>query len=490
MGLPASGLVLLPITLGIFVFSSYLAEWAIFCAVLQGTALVNVGGSFAVGLSPYFFVTALLALQIIPQWATGRIRFFAEEPVAGQVRILAIFMLWCVFSAFALPILFDGIPVDSPRLGVDVSYYIRLPSHWSPSNGGQAGYMVLNFVMVLGLLQFAARPGRLARLITAFSWSGVFVAGVGAYQILGPRFGLPFPSWFFNSNQVWAELPNQTIGDNFSRMSATFSEPSGAAAFLAAWSVFELSLAIAGGGRNRWAWLWAAVGSVMLVKTTSTTGYVTAGIIWVVMVCDYGAAILRHGWIKKNATLAVFGLAGAALLAMSLGGARAWSLLDSVLFYKGQSHSAEHRTATFGRAVGVFQDSWGLGAGLGSNRAMSAFFYVLSNLGFPGMVLMAVLLTQLYSQTRRRIYRPGGDPVIQGFMTAAAGALVATGISLLASGAEITQPHLWILWGLLLATIRCDWLVEERWMGRIAPVPDSRLDGVSPIEPYQRAGIS
>jgi hypothetical protein len=259
---------------------------------------------------------------------------------------------------------------------------------------------------------------------------------------------------------------------------------------LAAWSVFELSLAIAGGGRNRWPWIWTAVGSVMLVKTASTTGYVTAGIIWIVMVCDCGAAILRHGWIKKKATLAVLGLAGAAIVALFVGGPRAWRLLDAVLFHKGDSKSAEHRTATFGRAVQVVQNSWGLGAGLGSNRAMSVFFYVLSNLGIPGMVLMAVLLAQLYSQTRRRIYRIGGDRVIQGFMTAAAGALVATVISLLASGAEITQPHLWILWGLLLATIRCDWLVEERWMGRIAPAPDSRLEGALPVGSYQKAGTS
>jgi hypothetical protein len=485
MGVPASGLVLIPLTLGIFVFSSYLAEWAIFCAVLQSAALVNVGGGFAVGLSPYFFVTALMASRIVPQWATGRIRFFPEEPVANHLRILGIFMIWCVFSAFALPVLFDGLPVDSPRLGVDQSYYIQSPLHWSPSNGGQAGYMVLNFVMVLGLLQLATRPGRLQRLATAFSWSGVLVVGVGAYQVFGPRVGLPFPAWFFNSNQAWAQLPNQLIGDNFSRMSATFPEPSEAAAFLAAWSVFQLSLAIAGDGRrNRWAWLWASVGSVALVKTASTTGYVTAGIIWAVMVCDCGATILRHGWIKKRATLAVLGLTGAAILALVIGGAGAWHLLDAVLFHKGDSKSAEHRTATFGRAVQVFQNSWGLGAGLGSNRAMSVFFYVLSNLGIPGIALMVILLVQLYTQIRRRIYRPGADPTVQGLMTAAASALVANVISLLASGAEITQPRLWILWGLLLATIRCDWLVEEESLGRIQTVHEPQPDNSFSIDPY------
>src|SRR5215831_4793593 len=139
----------------------------------------------------------------------------------------------------------------------------------------------------------------------------------------------------------------------------------------------------------------------MLVATTSTTGYVTAGILWLAMAYDCGAKILRHGWIRTKAAIAVVALAGSAVIWL-LTSPTAWPLLDAVLFSKVQSESALHRTSTFGRAVGVFQSSWGLGAGLGSNRAMSAFFYVLSNLGIPGMVLMAVLLAQLYSQTRRR----------------------------------------------------------------------------------------
>src|SRR5215469_4716906 len=200
MEIPPSGLILIPLTLGIYCFSSHLAEWAIFSSVLQGAALVNIGGSFTIGLSPYFFVVVLIASRVIPQWATGRIRFFRDEPVALHVRTLAIFIIWCIFSAFALPVLFDGLPVDSPWLGVDQGYYIQSPLHWSPSNAGQAGYMILNFVMVMCLLQSVLRPGRLQRLVSVFSWSGVFVAAVGTYQIFCHRLGLPFPSWLFNSN--------------------------------------------------------------------------------------------------------------------------------------------------------------------------------------------------------------------------------------------------------------------------------------------------
>jgi hypothetical protein len=460
MGIPVSGLILIPLTLGIYCFSSHLAEWAIFSSVLQGAALVNMGSSFAVGLSPYFFVVALIASRVIPQWATGRIRFFRDEPVARHVRTLAIFIIWCVFSAFALPVLFDGLPVDSPRLGVDQGYYIQSPLHWSPSNAGQAGYMILNFLMVICLLQIVLRPERLQRLVSVFSWSGVFVAAVGTYQIFCHRLGLPFPSWLFNSNQVWAQAPNEFIGPGISRISATFVEPSDAAGFLASWSVFELSLAISGGRRNGWHWLLVALGSVMLVATTSTTGYVTAGIMWIVMACDCGATILRHGWIKVKAGLAVFALASSALIAL-ITIPQGWVLLDAVLINKGASASALHRTSTLGRAVKVFQRSWGLGAGLGSNRAMSAFFYVLSNLGFPGTLLMGWLLAQLYLEARARLFRPGIDPMTRGFLAALGSAFVADIVALLVSGAEITQPRLWLLWGLLLAGFRSDWLLEN-----------------------------
>ena len=466
-GLPVSGLVLIPITLGIFCFSSYLPEWAIFVSVLQGAALVNVGGGFAVGLSPYFFVAALIASQLLPLWLTGRIRFFPEEPAWLQTRVLALFAIWSVISALMLPVLFAGLPVDSPRAGVDKSYYTQAALSLSGSNIGQAGYMILNFAVVVCLVQVAIQPGRLNRLVKAFSWSGVFVVAVGAYQILCKRVGLPFPSSFFNSNEVWSQLPDQYIGVgySFSRLSATFVEPSEAAGFLGAWAVFELSLAISGGRRMGWHWVWATVGSIMLVATTSTTGYLTAGIMWLAMAYDCGAKILRHGWIRTKAAIAVVALAGSAVIWL-LTSPTAWPLLDAVLFSKVQSESALHRTSTFGRAVGVFQSSWGLGAGLGSNRAMSAFFYILSNLGFPGILLIGFLLTHLYLQIRLGLRRRNGEKTTRAFLVALTSAFAANLIALLTSGAEVTQPRLWLLWGLLLATIRHGWLMNRyREMG-------------------------
>jgi hypothetical protein len=469
MTIPVSGLILLPLTLGIFCFSSYLAEWAIFTAVLQGAALLNVGGSFAVGLSPYFFVIALVALGFVPRWLTGRVRLFADEPVVVHTRVLMMFVLWCAFSAFVLPMLFQGLPVDSARGAVDRAYYTQMPLHWSFSNAGQAGYIVLNFIMVLRFLQLSAHPGRLERLVNAFSWSGMFAAGVGVYQMFCHWLGLPFPSWLFNSNEAWAEVPNQLIGGGFSRITATFAEPSEAAGFLAAWSVFELSLAIGGVGRNRRHWLCAAVGNVVLVATASTTGYVTAAAMWIVMTWDCISTLLRYGVIKTKASLAALGLAFAGLVAVALVPG-AWLLLDAVIFNKGESASALHRTATFGRAVEVFLSSWGLGVGLGSNRAMSAFFYVLSNLGVPGFILVGWLLLQLFVQVRSQLGSPYQDFTARILLHALSGAFVANLLALLVSGAEISQPHLWILFGLLLATVRYNWLRERQLYGNVCAI--------------------
>ena len=335
MNVPISGIILLPLTLGIFCFSSYTAEWAIITAILQGAALVNSGGGFAVGLSPYFFVTALIALRLVPQLLTGKVSFFTDEPVRSHVHVLFMFTLWCAVSAFVLPLLFQGLPVDSPRSSVDSSYYTQLPLTWSFSNAGQAGYMILNLMLVLRILQLSTSQKRLERLINAFSWSGMLVAGVGVYQILCNRFGLPFPSWLFNSNQAWAELPNQLISGGFSRISATFPEPSGAASFLSAWSVFELSLAMGLVRQSGRHWLCAAVGTAVLIATASTTGYVVAAVMCVVMAWDCIGTLLRYGVIKTKVTLTFIGL-GSAGIGCAGAFAKRWTVAGCRGFQQGR----------------------------------------------------------------------------------------------------------------------------------------------------------
>jgi hypothetical protein len=135
--------------------------------------------------------------------------------------------------------------------------------------------------------------------------------------------------------------------------------------------------------------------------------------------------------------------------------------------------------ATLGRAVGVFVDTVTLGAGLGSNRATSFFFYVLSNLGVPGVILVCYLLLQLSSQYSRCI-RGRADLAMKTFVRATAAALVATLLAMMFGGAEITVPHLWILWGMLAVGLRHAWFIDNAENKIIYLDPSSALPPESP----------
>jgi uncharacterized membrane protein YhhN len=96
------------------------------------------------------------------------------------------------------------------------------------------------------------------------------------------------------------------------------------------------------------------------------------------------------------------------------------------------------------------------------------------------MLLISFLLTHLYLQIRLGLRRRNGEATTRAFLVALASAFAANMIALLASGAEVTQPRLWVLWGLLLATIRHDWLMDRYpTMG----IPLRQLGGGIPHHP-------
>lgn len=455
MNIPVSGIILAPLSVAILWFRpSRLTEWAIFVSIFQAAAIANIG---AFGVGPYFFVVILIASRLIPEWLTGRVRFFRDEAVVKYMQVMGVFVGWTVFSAFVSPILFAGTPVDDPRLGVDTSYMQQMPLKWSFSNAGQAAYLVLNFLLLLQVLQMSERSGYLKRLQQTFSWSGACVVAIGAYQIACAHVGLRFPNWLFNSNAAWGQLYNQYFG-GISRLTASFTEPSAAAAFLATWVVFEMSLVMTEEQSSIWHWLSVVAGTMALIETTSTTGYVTVGFVWIV-ICGYFAwFMVTTGRVRVKTLVAVSTAIIGAVVALYTAPS-AQSLLSGVLFEKSTSASSTHRMASAGRATGVFYATLTLGAGIGSNRAMSMPAYVLSNLGLPGTVLFVWLISQLCVQYFRWT-RHGSDYSTTRFIKASGAAFVAYLLAMAFSGAEITGPLLWILWAMLLAGIRRAWLSD------------------------------
>src|ERR1700735_3103771 len=145
MSIPLSGIVLLPLSLAIFFFAPRrLGQLAIIAAVFAAASVLNfAGGSFPVGIAPYYFIAILIAGRLLPKWLTDGLTFSANRPLVFYLRIVVAFVGWSVASAFVLPILFHGLPVDLGRAGPDATFYSRLPLQWSLSNAGQAGYLAL-----------------------------------------------------------------------------------------------------------------------------------------------------------------------------------------------------------------------------------------------------------------------------------------------------------------------------------------------------------
>jgi hypothetical protein len=433
------GCVVIPISLLIFILRpEWLVPWAILMAAFQAASVINIGGSFPIGIGPYFFVTVLLAIRFRPLWLSGHITFVSGDFGLCLSRPLLLLMLWGVVSSFILPSLFAGIGVDTPRAGMDRMY--TAPLQWSMSNAAQAGYLVLNCIFIVYIVWQTQRYDQIEKILKAFIWSGAIVSIIGAYQLLTRFTGLPFPDSFFNSNPAWRQLFDQTVvGSGWWRLSATFNEPSGAGAFFAVWSAFLLFLATDERTTTSISWLLLASGMIMLFLSTSSTGYATGSILVVLFAWRELVRLFLRGTIRVKTLLSLAVIGGALIIAAALL-PDFRGLLDKILFSKGETVSAQARSATMWEAIQIAAETWGLGVGLGSNRPSGMFFYIISNLGLPGTFLFGYLIYAtrwIVTQAKRE---PVAVSVVGGYLTAAGWAF---GIQLVAmgmSGADKSYP--------------------------------------------------
>ena len=193
MAITSIGFILIPVSLVIFCFRpKFLVSWAVIVSAFQAASVINIGGGFAIGISPYFFVVSLVAVRFATDGLQGRIGFKRGDMALEITRPLLMLTLWGVASAFLLPHLFAGVHVDTPRLGMDpVS---TTPLEWSMSNAAQAGYLILNTAFVIYVMWRCNESSYVDQLASAFVWSGAIAAAVGAYQLLAHILGFRFPA--------------------------------------------------------------------------------------------------------------------------------------------------------------------------------------------------------------------------------------------------------------------------------------------------------
>ena len=281
------GVVLIPLAVAVALFwPQRLLSLLIVLSVFNAASVVNVQlGAMQLGLQPYYMAAFLIAAQAAWSVLWGA-RWLPRKgsSLAPALRTLGKFWLWCVVTAFVFPIEFRGLPVLVPRSGIpNVLRLIATSSYgaasygsalrWGFGNLAQVLYITVNVAIVF----YAART-QMAKdaclLLGALRWAIGIVVFVMFWQSAALVLGFGFPHMFFNNNPAYSQLNEITLGHT-ARLSATFTEPSYAGAFLAA-AWLGLLAEFLHGGRRRLLYLGIVCVSVALAFSLASTGYAAA----------------------------------------------------------------------------------------------------------------------------------------------------------------------------------------------------------------------
>jgi hypothetical protein len=236
-------------------------------------------------------------------------------------------------------------------------------------------------------------------------------------------------------------------------MSATFTEPSAAGAFFAMWSVYVLCLTTYSSrvGASYWPLLW--IGLTMLILTTATTGYFALAAVLALFMWKQVARLLTCGTINPRLLLAFISVGAAVVVSIAVV-PDFMGLVANVFGKITDSDSSQSRFGTVWPSLQLVRDTWGMGVGLGSNRPSGMLFYILSNLGIPGIVLFCYVVYVTYAVVFRMRYSSSYSLGVRPYVIASAWAFGVQLLAMIVSGAELSASHLWISWALVLAASR------------------------------------
>lgn len=467
MTVTAFGGLFLPLSLFVFLFRrAWLLPLLCVAAVLQSPSVSNVvWGERAYGITPFLWVSGLVVADL-----GFRIRRHGQLCFGhGQQRRLL--MLWLAFAgvsllgAMALPLVFDGLRVYLPldKEGVEAA---PIALTWSINNVAQAVNLGLIAVAMLWVVQQSRDEG-LARRV----WLGVVAALavstlVGLQQRLGWNGLIPLGDSFWASNPTYAQNYRTWAGP-VPRVSWPLVEASyGSVWYAAAFGGFA-TLFLADLRRNR-ALLGALVALFALGNSLGATGVLTVLLFGsMAMLGAIGAAWHKPAWrgglVYRLALALLVGTCLVLALQLVL---RHYDLLDEAARALGSIRArwsgtlfGSERSAADAHALVVVGETWGLGVGMGSNRASSYLTTLVSNTGLPGLLLFLLALSyQFYLLFNAWRWRT----------SAAAAFFLGSGIAgFIAVVIAIPDQNWPVFWILILGGVAC--LAEAGPTGSTAP---------------------
>ena len=396
---------------------AWLVPFLIVAAVLHApaVAILHVGDSpSAIGLSPWLLASTAVIVHLAWRLVVDKGLGFQGDP---QIRVLligwSILVALAVLGAFVLPHVFEGTMVYSlaNRHGVDAP---TTPLGWSLVNGVQAFNLGVYWLLLLYMAKASQQGGFVRRAGAGFAIAIAASVGLSLYQRGVHVHLLPNLDWFADSlNPSYVQVTGG--GLSIRRLPWPFSESSYASVWFAAVYGGGLSVLLL---TRRWllGGLCVAAGIVGMLNALGTAGLASAGMISVILalmaVKKHRDTISRDGSMHhalpwKQLVLSIAIVLVAALLALELSGLGSplaiWQklILPRLL---GEGASGLHRATSNWHALELVVQTYGLGTGLGSNRASSYALSMLSNLGviltleFVGLIGYQVWLLLVRTQ--------------------------------------------------------------------------------------------
>jgi hypothetical protein len=451
LSLTAFGVWLVPLVVGfIFFRRQWLWPLLVVSAVLQAPSVINIGlgqGAAHYGLTAFNLVAVVILFDSALRWRQVRRIDFFEGAAGLNLRLWLVYGGIAVAGSVVLPHLFKNVPV---YLLLQKSSFEHGTSglHWTVSNLAQAANLALMLLLLFCLRQQRADTKLVKRLLFGFGVALVGSALIGLQQRMAWQGVLPMFESFWASNPVYAQNFVSYAGP-IARVSWPFTEPAYGSAWYAA--VFGGCLGVFFFGPSGMvALLGMLIAAFALLNSLGATGFmaiasflIAFGAVFVFTFAKFAPLRWRLGYQLVLGSLVMTCCALAIFLVLRHYNllVQAKAALSNLLVGANPTIWGDIRPATNWHALAVLRDTFGLGAGLGSNRASSYLASLVSNTGVIGGLAFLIALAHLMVTLLKRLTIAKIDTRAVFLL----GALVAGTLSVVIAIPDQNWPVYWVL---------------------------------------------
>jgi hypothetical protein len=333
-----------------------------------------------------------------------------------------VFLVLALIGAVFAPMMFSGVGVVAPGIGLDDQAATLTPLAYTASSFAQAAYLVLNIV-------FLSLNERDRLLTTPHIALGLLLGViVGLWAWSSWRLGVPFPQAVFDNS------PRGFYATNNVRLRGQFAEPSHMGAFSLTATLFYVVYLF----QSRRAYqailrfVLAACSVLLLVSSASGTAVmgvlVSVGILVVIGIYQIFRRLdkIRIPWPALLAAVVL-------LVAVVVVSPVVESAVTNLIAAKQGGESITTRNSVNAQAWDIVGQTGGFGVGLGNNRASSLALMLPSTIGIVCTLFFAYMVFRAMRNGLAASSTRAVAVALVGFMSAA-----------VISFADFVNPFMWL----------------------------------------------